>query len=174
MNERKQEYSDEKRLWRQYAERDQDHPILSDLDPNLLAAYLDGKADDGQVQQVEALMALDTALLEEIIELRQLQKAGPGLVSEAFLDRAKALVAGSSAKSAGVGAERTGWWQRLQWAAVAAGILVACFAGYSVGNTTFQGQQISQASISSQALFELDGLGLAEVLQPNGSNGGER
>lgn len=172
MNERKQQ-SDEKRLWRQFTERDQEEPILSDVDPNLLAAYLDGKADGGQVEQIEALMASDPALLEEVIELRQLQEAGPGLVSEALLDRAKGLVA-SAGKLARVGDKRIGWVERMQWAAVAAGVFVACVGGFGVGSTIFEGEQMVQASISSEASFELDGLGFGGGVEPNGSNGGER
>ncbi len=172
MNDQNQQHTDEKRLWRQFAAQDQAPPALSDLDPNLLAAYLDGKANTTQVEQIEALMASDPALLEQIIELRRLQPAGPALVCQTFLDRAKALAAPQQTATAAV--RQPGAWHRFHWAAAAAAVLFACLGGYSIGQTTFQGQRSAEASLSSQASLELDGLTLALVLQPNGSNGGEK
>ena len=175
MNESNQQHSNEKQLWRQFAAQDQTQPVLSDLEPNLLAAYIDGKADPSQVEQIESLMASNPVLLEELIELRQLQDAGPALVSQAFLDRAKALAAPQ--QTAPVAVRQAGASHRVQWAAAAAAVVLACLAGYTIGQTTFQGQHSAQAAISSQAFLELDGLtsgpALALILQPNGSNGGE-
>lgn len=172
MNEQNQQHPDEERLWRQFAAQDRAPSALSDLAPNILAAYLDGKADTTQVEQIEALMASDPALLEQIIELRQLQDAGPAMVSQAFLDRAKALTAPQQTYPAA--GRQAGAWQRFHWAAAAAAVVFACLGGYSIGHTTFQGQRSAQVSLSSQASLELDGFTLALILQPNGSNGGEK
>ncbi len=169
MNESNQQHANEKQLWRQFAAQDQAQPVLSDLEPNLLAAYLDGKAEPAQVEQIEALMASNPVLLEELIELRQLQDAGAALVSQAFLDRAKAFLPDSP-----IIPHRTAFWQRLQWAAAAAAVVFACLAGYTIGQTTSQSQRSAQASISSQAFLEMDGLTLALILPPNGSNGGKK
>ncbi len=171
MNEKNQQNSDEKRLWRLFAAKDQSQPVLSDLDPNLLAAYLDGNANTTQVEQIESLMASDPALLDELIELRQLQNAGPALVQPAFLDQLKAL---KPAQPATVALRQTGAWQRFHWAAAAAAVVFACVGGYSVGQTTFQDRNAAQTSITSQASLEMDGFTLALVLQPNGSNGGAK
>ena len=171
MNHQNQQHADEKSLWRQFAEQYQAQPTLSDLDPNLLAVYLDGKANTTQVKKIEALMASDPALLDQIIELRSLQDSGPAMVSQAFLDRAKALTAPQ--QTTPVVVRRTWTWPRSQWAAAAAAVVLACLAGYSVGQTTFQGRGSAEDSLSSQASLELDGLTLALVLQPNGSNGVE-
>ena len=94
------------------------------------------------------------------------------MVSEALLDGARGLVVASAVKSASR-AKRIGWGERMQWAAVAAGVFVACLGGFGVGSTIFEGQQIVQASISSEASFEFDGFGFAEGVEPNGRNGGE-
>ncbi len=173
MNDRNQQYSDENRLWRQFAVQDQAQPILSDLDPNLLAAYLDGKADSAQVQQIEALMASNPALLEETIELRQLQDAGSALACQALLDRAKALA--PPPRSAALTPGRTPWWQRLQWAAAAAAIFVACLGGYNLGRFTFRAQGLAEALVAADISRDVEAIvtepTLAIIVWPNGQNG---
>ncbi|MCK4850368.1 MAG: hypothetical protein KAT11_03400 [Phycisphaerae bacterium] len=173
MNQSNQQHPNEKQLWRQFAAQDQIQPVLSDLDHNLLAAYIEGKAEASQVEQIEALMASNPDLLEELIELRRLQDAGPALVSQAFLDRAKALVPASP-----IIPHRTAFWQPLQWAAAAAAVVFACLGGYNVGHSTFQSRYYTQASITSQTTPGLDALMadpiLALILPPNGSNGGAK
>ena len=167
MNESNQQHADEKRLWQQFSAQDQTQPTLSDLDPNLLGAYIEGQADAAQVQQIELLIASNPTLLDELIELRRIQDAGPGMVSQTLLDRAQALAAPQQT------IRHTSIWQRLQWAAAAAAIVLACVGGYAIGQTTVQGQLTVETSVRTQASFELDGLSLAVILQPNGSNGGE-
>ena len=167
MNESNQQLSDEKRLWQQFSAQDQAQPTLSDLDPNLLAAYLDGQADTTQVEQIESLMASNPVLLDELIELRRVQDAGPAIVSQTVLDQAQALSAPPQT------IRQTSLWQRFQWAAAAAAVVVACVGGYTVGRTTSQDQLAIQASLSYQASLELDGFSLATIVAPNGSNGGE-
>jgi anti-sigma factor RsiW len=167
MKESNQQHPDEKRLWQQFSVQEQIQPVLSDLDPNLLAAYLDGQADAAQVQQIESVIASNPVLLDELIELRSVQDAGPALVPESLLDRAQALLAPQQT------IRRTSLWQRLQWTAAAAAVLLACVGGYAIGQTTFEAQRTVEASVRSQATLELGGVGLAVILQPNGSNGGE-
>ena len=167
MNESNQQHSDEKRLWQQFSAQDQTQPTLSDLDPNLLAAYLDSQTDHTQVQEIESLMASNPTLLDELIELRRVQDAGPAIVSQTVIDRAQALSAPQQT------IRQTSLWQRFQWAAAAAAVVVACVGGYTVGRTTSQDQLAIQASLSYQASLELDGFTLATIVAPNGSNGGE-
>ena len=157
----------EKHLWQQFSAQSQPQPTCSTLDPNLLAAYLDGQADPTQVEQIESLIASNPVLLDELIELRQLQDAGPTHVSRAVLDQAQALATAPHT------AKKARSWHHFQWAATAAAVVLACMGGYSIGQTTFQDQISAQASLSSQASLELDGLALAAILQPNDLNGGE-
>ena len=167
MKDSNKQLPDEKQLWQQFSAQDQTPSISSTLDPNLLAAYLDGQADPTQVQQIESLIASNPVLLDELIELRQLQNAGPALVSQAVLDQAQALSAAPRT------AQKASSWNHFQWAAAAAAVVLACFGGYTVGQTTFQDQLAAQASLRSKASLELDGLALAAILQPNDLNGGE-
>ena len=173
MNQSNQQHANEKQLWRQFAAQDQTQPVLSDLEPNLLAAYIDGKADPSQVGQIEALMVSNPVLLEELIELRQLQDAGPALVSQTFLDRAKALLPASP-----IIPSRTAFWQRLQWAAAAAVVMLACLGGYNIGRSTFRGQGLAEALVAADICRDLEAMvtepTLAIILQPNGRNGAAR
>ncbi len=171
MKESNQQHPDEKRLWQQFSAQEQTQPVLSDLDPNLLAAYIDGQADAAQVQQIESLIASNPLLLDELIELRQLQDAGPALVSQSSLDRAQALSAPSPT------AQQARPWHHFQWAATAAAVVLACMGGYTIGQTTFQDRHLARAPMTSQTTPGLDALMadpiLALILPPKGSNGGE-
>lgn len=167
MNESNKQLPDEKQLWQQFSAQDQTQPISSTLDPNLLAAYLDGQADPTQVEQIESLLASNPVLLDELIELRQLQDVNPALVSRSVLDQAQALAATPYS------APKARSWHHFQWAAAAAAVVLACLGGYSVGQTTFQDQLTAEASLSSQASLELDEMTVTDILQPNGSNGDE-
>ena len=156
------------RLWRQYLDRAQPaSPDLSALDPNLLAAYLDESAKPEQIKQIESRLALEPALLEELIELRQLHDLKPAEVSPSLLERAKALAPAPKLI-------RHTWWRPTRWAAAAA-VLLACLAGYSVGRNTFQGQQYAETLVSARLSQEMEELisepTLAISLPLNGKNG---
>lgn len=51
----------------------------SELDPNLLAAYLDGKASPKEIELVETAMLLDSDALETVAALRRSAKPKSGL-----------------------------------------------------------------------------------------------
>ena len=149
-------------LWRQFAAQAQT-PQAPPVDANTLAAYLDGSAEPGDVQLVESRMACDPAFLEEVLALRQMADLEPTLATASVLNRAKAL------------AHRHPWWPRMQWAAAAAAVLLACFAGYRVGNTTQLGRRDAQMFASLQISLEIDELisdpAIGIILPVNGHNG---
>ena len=156
MNEHAQRDSEESRLWRQYVAGAGHRPGGGPLDPNLLAAYLDGTACEEEVERVEAAMACDPGLLEEVMQLRALQGAKPEAVPDSLLAGAKALVpVGRSAQ----GRPRPSRWYDLRsvlpgWrrAAAAAAIVLACVTGFSVGRETHLGQV---AAAESAAALEI-------------------
>ena len=147
-------------LWAQYTARARsDSPAPPPLDPNLLAAYLDGSAEPRDVELVEARMAADPALLDEVMALRQIADLESTPAPRAVLNRAKAL------------AHRHTWLPRMRWAAAAAALLLACLMGYSTG----QGYRNARVSGSMQASLEFDQLisepAMGIILPLNGSNG---
>ena len=163
------------RLWRRYLGRAGDAGPGQGLDANALAAYLDGTAGKDQAERVEAAMASDPSLLEEVIELRALAGAEPVAPPEALLTRAKALAAGGATRTGPTHSGSLvlhGFWRRARWAAAAAAIVLACASGYGLGRETFNDglrAEAAETAVLTELVSEPD---LAE-LQANGGNGGE-
>ena len=154
----------DRRLWQQsFAEENLKLSDLPGLDPNLLAAYLQGSAKPEEIELLEASLASNPLLLEEFMALRQISAMDSTPAPASLLRRAKALN------------HRYSWRPRFQWAAAAAAVLLACMAGYSVGGATLRGQNQAQSLVSSRASLEVDEL-IAEptfgiILPLNGNNG---
>jgi len=179
MNEVMEQDNQQRRLWRRYlAQAQAESAGLWALDSNVLAAYLDGTAKPDQVEQIESRLAWDTALLEELIELRELGNLEPAAVSPSLLSRAKDLMAAEPTRKTHPQPSETilyVWWRRFQWAAAAAAVLLACLGGYSVGRVTFSGQRQAETLIASNASLEMEELisdpTLGIVLPVNSNNG---
>ena len=154
-------------LWRQYADQaGSDLPELPPLDPNLLAAYLNGSAEPQDVELVEARMASDTAFVDQVMALRQMADLEATPAPRSLLSRARAL------------AHRHTWLPRMQWAAAAAALLLACFIGYRVGDSTYHTRRDAQLFGSLQATLEIDELisdpAIGIIMPINGQNGNGR
>ena len=166
-------------LWRQYlAKVRPESQKLPALDPNVLAAYLDGTAKPTDVAGVEARPVSDPGLLEELIELRGLRDLKPVAVSASVMNRAKAVPATKLAADTGRRLAQPStytWWRYLQWAAVAAAVLLSALAGHSVGGATFRGQHRAQSVVSSRASLEMEEFisepTLGIIVPVNGNNG---
>jgi hypothetical protein len=179
MSEHADQDSQDRRLWRRYAARFRRQPAQPPLDPNALAAYLDGTAEPELVERIEARMASDGALLEEVMELRGLPSVEAGPAPESVLRQAKALVspaARAALPPAGMVIRAQAWWRRVQWAAAAAVVVVSCLGGYGFGRDTFRAQlQVEAAAeAASDGLEELiSGPDMSVNEDANGGNGGE-
>ena len=153
-----------RRLWHQYlVEENQKLSDFPELDPNLLAAYLEGSAKPQAIERVEASLASDPLLLEKLMALRQIEAMGSEQPPAALLRRAKAIN------------PRYSWLSHFQWAAAAAAVLLACIAGYSVGGATLRAQRQAQSLVSSGISLEMDELTsepvFAIIMPLNGNNG---
>lgn len=176
MNDSADHPDQQKRLWRQYLAGSQpDSTDLSALDPNLLAAYLDGSA---KLEQIEYRLASDPALLEELIELRQLCDLESTAVAPALLSRAKNLLSTQTTPSIRFQPAQPSlytWWRRVQWAAAAAAVMLACLTGYSVGRITSHSKQRVETLVASNTSLDMEelisGPTLAISLPINGQNG---
>lgn len=163
-------------LWRQYSSQ-QDQQSFPEVDANLLAAYLEGRADAAEREQLEARLAHDPELLEALVELRQLQDAEPATVSQTLLERIKNLLPAEASQPRRISRAGSTWWRRAGNMAAAAGIFLACVGGYMAGGSSFRDQTLIQTSVASEESMELGELvfepTLALIMQSNGTNGGE-
>ena len=147
---RQQENPDE-RLWRRYAAGIRPPAGGPEFDSNVLATYLEGRADPAVVDAIEGRMAREPAFLDEILELRQARADVSAEVPPAVLARAKTLMAKPAVKfrlPAPAGLFRL-WASRLQWVAVAAAVILACLGGYRLGGgavrTRYQAQAVEKS-----------------------------
>ena len=152
----------DRHLWRLYFRRAAGLQT-PEIDPNTLAAYLDGSADAEQIELVDTRLASDPLFLQELMDLRRVAVLDTNSASASVLHRAMSL-----------GRLRI-WPARVRWAGAAAGVLLACLIGYSAGSTTGQSQRHALAAGSVQASFQLDDLisepAFGIILPLNGENG---
>ena len=182
MDEQTKQFDEQGQLWRRYVEQAGAQAGPAELDPNLLAAYLDGRAEPGQVEEIEAHLADDPALLDQLLELRKIRGIKPAAVSPSLLGGAKSVVAAEAGPRPASGPFRqltlNPWWIRLGHTAAAAAILLACMAGYGLGRSTFQGQRRAQATVNAGASLALEDLisepTLGVMLNGDDGKGGER
>jgi len=138
-------------LWRRFSKAPGPIGARPDIDPNLLAAYLDGMVTPDEIELVERAMATDPELVETVNELRQLKDAAPAALSEPALARAK-MALSAAASRADVHARKVAWWQRV---AAAAAIVAMAFAGYRFGLGTSEVRASTDNELASAATFEL-------------------
>jgi anti-sigma factor RsiW len=147
-------------LWRRARQDGTAVPEAETPDPLWLAAYLDGRLQEDEAARLEAQLAGDPALLDEMLSLRQALAAVPGPVPAAVVARARALRPARPAvrpESAGrpswlelLLGELGGTWLRPAVAGLA--LLLACAGAFEMGR--YQSLQIDAtqtADVSSGA-----------------------
>ena len=133
-------------LWRRAREgwrppRDEEAP-----DALLLAGYLDGRLSEEEAARLEARLAAEPALLDELLALRESLAAGPEAAPAAVVARAQAAFTGQPARAARVGKPSLfgsffGSWLRPAVPAFAALALLVAFAGaFELGR--YQGERL--------------------------------
>ena len=152
----------DRRLWRQFSSQAQE-PQTPQIDPNDLAAYLDGSADPQQVELIESRLAADADFLAEVKDLRRISQLDAPCIPASVLARARSL------------AHPRLWPTRIRWAATAAAVLLACVAGYKTGAATGQSRLNAHDASSMQISLDFNELmsdsAMGIILPTNGSNG---
>ncbi len=102
------------------------------LDPMVLAAYLDGRLEGREREALEARLAADEGLLDEMLALRQLE---PEAAPTNLILRAQGLV--RETPRAAAAAPRRAWFagllQPLGWAGTAAALALVCALSFELG-----------------------------------------
>jgi len=106
-----------------------------DLDPMLLAAYLEGRLGEAEAAPIEAILAADPAALDDLIAY---DPVTPEIPSAAFITKAQALVGGATIlpfapRPAPPRRLVTAW---AAWGAVAASLVLISLVGFSLGMQT--------------------------------------
>ena len=73
----------------------------------LLAAYLDGRLAEDEAARLEARLAVEPALLDELLALREAVKAGPETAPPSVIARAQGLRAASAATASAATLQRS-------------------------------------------------------------------
>jgi len=146
--------SQDRRLW------DRAKPLLPagqapPVEPIELASWLDGRCDEPTARRVEAALAANPDLLEQVLDIRA---ASPSLeaLPEGLTARAKGLVAAQAAASVRA-AHRRRWWP-IEWAATAAAVIVVSFAGYSFGKGTYHARTDTEVQASAAMSIDSDSI----------------
>ena len=147
MKEEKDKTKEGAALWRRARAGWQ--PVADDEAPDalLLAGYLDGRLGEAEAARLEARLAAEPALLDELLALREGLAETPEAVPDAVIERARAAYAGKPAPRA-VRAETTSLLDRLfgQWlrpavpAFAALMVLLACAGAFEAGR--YQGERL--------------------------------
>lgn len=154
----------DRRLWQRFrqATNSPDTQKPGDLDPNDLAAYIDGTAPPALVESIEQRLASDGQLLETVIELRQIRDSADSTNDSAVPQAVTAMAKGLVSQAAASRRDETRTilyrinWSRLQWAAAAVFILTAGWGGYRTGLNAYTTNSLDD--IDAPALvFDLDG-----------------
>ncbi len=133
--------ADEAGLWRRWRVAAGD-PLAAGAEPDalLLAAYAENRLAPETAEAVEDWLAANPQIFQDILAARRIGEGSLSLAPEAVVARAAALV---SADDAGVLAFRRPaarpqrWPGAVGWGAMAASLLVACLAGFAMGDDTY-------------------------------------
>jgi hypothetical protein len=102
----------------------------AELDPMLLAAYLEGRLGEDEAAPLEQLLAADPAALDDLIAC---DPVTPEIPSTAFIARAQALVGTATILPFAPRRVVTAW---AAWGAVAASLVLISLVGFSLGMQT--------------------------------------
>lgn len=157
-------------LWQRFSAQTPRAASREELDPNLLAAFLDGTASAEEVEQTERAMLSDRGLVETVGELRQLLSPEPDQVPETARSRARSLFRVEAPPRRKV--LRGTWRAAAQWIAAAAAILAISAWGYWLGQSTSTMHLQAASIVPSPLALELDeDDGSADLWNADGGNG---
>ena len=135
---------EEKRLWERFQENASREKVPC-LDDNDFGSYLEGRLSGRRLRVAEEHLAVCSACLDKLIEIRSLLGIEAVEVPEEIKQRVKDLVAEapSAEREYAVKFTLPPWKlllkpkESLQWALAFAAVFMACFAGMRLGRDTF-------------------------------------
>lgn len=153
----------DRRLWQRWQALGEESRV-AEPDAMLLAAYAEGRLSEAEAETVEAWLAAIPEALGDVIAARTAYQHPPRLVFERILDKASELVPGAATVP---GAEilpfrpkrLPQWRTTLAWSSIAASLLCASLAGFSMGSDAYMNLAGANRADSAAA----DGLGTTSL-----------
>ncbi len=154
----------DREVWRRFSQATSKHDPAG-VDPNLLAAYLEGRTGPAESEAVESAMAAGPTRLAEVRQLRELLAAPPVLAPASVKSGARGLLGAPEPQAAAVPAARARvlrpLWRRVaEMAAAAAAVLVVSGFGYWLGAST-SSMSVVASSVGTRDLVSGLGSGMA-------------
>lgn len=149
--------ADEAGLWRRWRAAAGDGSSGGEPDAVALAAYAEDRLDAAAVAAVEAWLADNPQIAQDILAARQVRPEAWPPAPESIVARAAALVGGNDAQVLAFRrppARPRSWRGAMGWGAMAASILVASLAGFAMGNDTYRTLAGGATASLSQELLD--------------------
>jgi hypothetical protein len=146
--------ADEAGLWRCWRAATGDRLAASaEPDALLLAAYAENRLLPAAAEAVEDWLAANPQIVQDILAARRIGKGSLPMAPEAVVARAAALVGAEDPRVLAFRRPRR-WRDAVGWGAMAASLLVACLAGFAMGNDTYVTLAGGSPSSLSQELLD--------------------
>lgn len=148
-------------LWRRAREGLAPMPESEAPEALWLAAYLDGRLAEDEAARLEARLAGDPALLDELLMLRETLAAGPETAPAGVVARAQGLrpalksVPEASGRTPWVGHILGAWLRPAVPAFAAVVVLLACAGAFELGR--YQGEQMDATQSAEVAESDIPG-----------------
>ena len=125
----------DRELWRRFSDASGEPAQEGAVDPNVLAAYLDGTARPEEVEAVERAMTTDASLVDAVAELREALGGERTAVPPSARTRIEAALSAEADKVAGrlaaaVLRTKTPWYVGI---VAAAAVLLISLLGFGIG-----------------------------------------
>jgi anti-sigma factor RsiW len=145
----------DRRLWQRWQALGEQSRV-AEPDAMLLAAYAEGRLSEAEAEPVEAWLAVTPEALSDVIAARSAYQHPPRQAHERILDKASDLVPGMAPATAEIlpfqpkaQPRLPRWRTALAWSSIAASLLCASLAGFSMGSDAYMnlsGMNLSGAS----------------------------
>lgn len=134
---------------------------IGDWDGNALAAHLEGALSPSETDRLEARLDESPALLDTFLAASDGELGETALPPPELIARAKELGSASSAARLvsmprPANENRRRWGTRIEWAAVAAAIVIFAGVGFELGSETGRGAKKIQIAMASGTGLDFD------------------
>jgi anti-sigma factor RsiW len=153
----------DRQLWRQFRALAGSASRAPEPDALSLAAYAEGRLNEAAAEAIETWLVADPARISDVVAARSAMQRPPQLTYQTVVANACGLIPGDGEAPAEVPAAgkvvplrrpAPPWRSALAWSGIAASLLCASFAGFSMGSVAYA--KLSPAQSDFLATDSLD------------------